>query len=243
MAFSESWRVGFELELVLGDLCDPRFNARDDGPMDTASHEYCRAVAVKLTDFTGRRWSAAQKKQRCNGYFVYPEFDLDPLDWPTGLLAGVELVTPPLVVGDADALRKQICDWVNDVDGDINTYPNQFALGSGWHINIDPGNENRKIDVPKMLLGADELPILLSSQRYPSKYASPQRHSYGVPLLRYVRSKASRQLLNRDLGNFLLHYGGRGKRYAVIAVRIDRAPRWAARRDRTGRRARDARTG
>ena len=221
MAFSESWRVGFELELVLGDLCDPRFDARENDPMDTASHEYCRAVAIELTDFTGKRWLAAQKKQRRNGYFVYPEYDLDPLDWPIGLIAGVELVTPPLFVSEADALRKQICDWVNDVDGDINTYPNQFSLGSGWHINIDPGNDNLKIDVPKILLGTDELPILLSSQRYPSKYASPQRHCYGVPLLRYVKSKISRQLLDQGLANFLLHYGGRSKRYAINLDKLD----------------------
>ncbi|KEQ53059.1 hypothetical protein BV95_02715 [Sphingobium chlorophenolicum] len=158
MAFAESWRVGFELELILGDLNDPRFEYFNSDPMDVASHEYCRAVAADLTRFTGKRWLAAQKKQRRTGYFVYPEYDLDPLDWPEGTVAGVELVTPPLSIAEADDLRRMIAEWVYEVDGDINSYPNRFSLGSGWHINIDPGEDSRRFDEPKILLGADELP-------------------------------------------------------------------------------------
>ncbi|MDR7155352.1 hypothetical protein J2W40_002179 [Sphingobium xenophagum] len=221
MEFSESWRVGFELELVLGDLGDVRFEAFAEDPMDVASTDYCQAVARQLSGFTGKRWLAAQKKQRHNGYFVYPEYDLDPIDWSDGLVAGVELVTPPLRMPDATEVRDQIADWVYEVEGEINTYPNWLSLSSGWHINIDPGNDDRHLDIPKLLLGADELPLLLSSQRLPSKYASPQRHSYGVPLLRYFQSKSARPLLDIDLDNFLMHYGGRGKRYAMNLDKLD----------------------
>jgi len=215
MAFCESWRAGFELELILGDLGDPRFEPWAEDPMDIASAEYCRAVAADLARSTGRRWLAAYKKQRRNGYFVYPEYDLDPLNWPIGLVAGVELVTPPLPLAEAEALRRQICEWVEDVGGEINTYSNNISQGSGWHINIDPGHEHRELDICKLLLGADELPVLLSSERYPSQYAAPQRHAYGVDLLRYVRDAQGRRLLDHELGNFLRCRGGRSKRFAI----------------------------
>ena len=64
------------------------------------------------------------------------------------------MVTPPLRIAEAEVLRTQICDWVDSVDGDINTYQNQHAVNSGWHINIDPGCEGREIDESKMLLDA-----------------------------------------------------------------------------------------
>lgn len=221
MAFSETWRVGFELELLLGDLHDVRFTRYADDPMDVASEEYCRAVAASLSQFTNRRWLAAHKKQRRTGYFVYSEYDLDPLDWPGGVVAGVELVTPPLLMDEAEALREEIDDWAIEYDAGINTYRNRYSLGSGWHINIDPGKSAKGLDVSKAVLCADELPTLLSALRYPSQYASPQRHSYGAPLLRYIRSEATRPLLERDLGNFLRHYGGRGKRYAMNLAKLE----------------------
>ena len=220
MAFSPSWRAGFELELVLGDLNDPRFAIYAEDPLDEASPEYCKAVASQLAHFTQRRWLAAHKKQRRTGYFVYPEYDLDPLHWPRGLAAGVELVTPPVLFDDAEALREQIAGWVYEVDGDINTYRNSLSHGSGWHINVDPGSEHR-IDVENLLVGADELPALLAAGRYPSVYSAPQRHSYGVPLLQHVRSQMFRPLLDRELGNFLRHYGGYGKRYAMNLSKLE----------------------
>ena len=221
MAFLDSWRIGFELELLLGDLDEDRFHGYLEDPMDTASRSFCRTVARQLTEFTGRRWQAAHKKQRRTGYFVYPEYDLDPINWPFGLVAGVELVTPPLPMAEAEDLRQQIRGWVDSVDGDINTYPNQHSANSGWHINIDTGCSYRPIRLTNMLVAADELPVLISSQRYPSKYASPQRHAYGVPLLRYVRSKDTRGLLDIEVDNFLYHYGGRGKRYAMNLDKLE----------------------
>lgn len=221
MAFLESWRVGFELELILGDLDDPRFESYADDPMDIASPAYCRAVAAELSMATGRRWLAAHKKQRRVGFFVYPEYDLDPLNWPRGMIAGVELITPPLRIAEAEILRAQICAWVYSVEGHINTYDNEWALCSGWHLNIDPGDQYRQIDECKMLIGVDELPILLSARRYPSKYAAPQRHAYGVPLLRYARDEGSRRLLNFAIGNLLLSHGGHGKRYAINLEKLN----------------------
>lgn len=127
----------------------------------------------------------------------------------------VEIVTPPLVLAEAEALREQIQERVYDVGGDINTYPNDLSACSGWHINIDPGHEHRSIDDTNILAAFDELPLLMSARRYPSRYAAPQRHSYGVPLLRYIRSEAGRALLGIEFGNFISHYAGRGKRYAT----------------------------
>ena len=49
---SVNWRAGFELEVILGDLGDPRFEPEVAlyGAMDTPSPGFCRAVAKRLTD-------------------------------------------------------------------------------------------------------------------------------------------------------------------------------------------------
>ena len=92
------WRVGFEVEVVLGELGDPRFDCELDGPMDVASLAYCKAVAQHLAEATGYSWKARNPETRWSrpGFYVVPEYDLDPLHWPYGRYAGVELLTPPL---------------------------------------------------------------------------------------------------------------------------------------------------
>lgn len=43
--------------------------------------------------------------------------------------------------------------------------PDSDIQQCGWHINVDPGCEGREINMSKMLLGADELPVPISAQR------------------------------------------------------------------------------
>ena len=52
------WRFGFEIEVVLGTLDDPRFFELESDPMDIASLSYCRAVAKALSRMTGCSWIA-----------------------------------------------------------------------------------------------------------------------------------------------------------------------------------------
>lgn len=220
MPVCDRWRAGFEIELVLGDLFDERFEEYLDDPMDLAHHDYCRAVAAQLSDATGKRWTAPKKKQTRTGYYVYPEYDLDPIDWHVGMVAGVELVTPPLPLAEAEELRADICDWVCGVEGDINTYSNAISKLSGWHINVDSGGQGR-LDPEDMALCVEETGILLDAQRYPSKYAAPQRHAYGAPLLRYLRSDFPKNQFAKSLGNFLRSHAGRSKRYATNLGKLD----------------------
>ena len=92
--YSKPWRAGFEIEVVLGDLDDRRFEYANEDPMDMASPQYCQAVASRLRAITGRDWRAPSRPPRRPGFYVVEEYDLDPLDWPYGLVAGVELLTP-----------------------------------------------------------------------------------------------------------------------------------------------------
>jgi hypothetical protein len=216
----DGWRVGFEIELLLGDLFDERFEKDLDDPMDVASDDYCRAVAAKLSQATGKRWTAPKKKPARNGYYVYPEYDLDPIEWEWGIVAGVELVTPPLPIAEAEELRRHICDWVIAVDGEINTYPNDLSKTAGWHINIDGGDKVR-LNPEDIALCIEEEGILFGANRYPSKYAAPQRHAYGAPLLRHLRGDFPRAQLASDMTNFLRSYAGRSKRYAANLGKLD----------------------
>lgn len=72
MEFSASWRVGSEIEVVLGTLGDERFVDYETDPMDMASRAYCQAVAKKLSDITGHSWTAPIKKKSKSGYYVLP---------------------------------------------------------------------------------------------------------------------------------------------------------------------------
>ena len=94
MSETPSWRAGFELEVILGDLGEPRFERelREGEAMDEASPAFCRAFAAKLRDRTGRAWSAPSGTPKQPGFYVVPEYGLDPLNWPEDRLAGVELL-------------------------------------------------------------------------------------------------------------------------------------------------------
>src|SRR3546814_4219765 len=79
MSAIPSWRAGFELEVILGDLGDPRFERelRDGEAMDEASPTFCRAFASKLRERTRRAWSAPTKSPQRPGFYVVPEYGLD----------------------------------------------------------------------------------------------------------------------------------------------------------------------
>ncbi|MBP7002202.1 hypothetical protein [Amaricoccus sp.] len=157
------WRVGFEVEVVLGDLGDARFTGRDE-PMDRATPGYCLAVARRLTEMTGVRWSAPCGDQSRPGFHVVSEYDLDPLHWPDYLVAGVELTTPPLRLPDAEEMRGRIADAIFDMDGFENADP-EFAEGFGWHINVDAPGKGAP-DPARFAAGVDEGAMLRRSGRY-----------------------------------------------------------------------------
>lgn len=114
MSANRSWRAGFELEVILGDLGEPRFERelREGEAMDEASLTFCRAFAAKLRDRTGRAWSAPSRPPKRPGFYVIPEYGLDPLNWPEDRLAGVELLTPPLPLNDAEMVRSELYDAI-----------------------------------------------------------------------------------------------------------------------------------
>ena len=126
---SRHWRFGFEIEVVLGALDDQRFFELESDPMDMASPIYCQAVAKALSRMTGHSWIAPMTPKSKPGYYVFPEYDLDPINFPDGIVAGVELITPPLALQEADDLRHKIADAVEALGG----WPSDIArrVGSG----------------------------------------------------------------------------------------------------------------
>ena len=124
--------------------------------MDEASPAFCRAFAAKLRDRTGRAWSAPSGTPKQPGFYVVPEYGLDPLNWPEDRLAGVELLTPPLPLDDAEMVRSELCDAIYEIDGDFNFFADEHTANCGWHINIDAGDGFR-LDPDRFILGVDEL--------------------------------------------------------------------------------------
>ena len=211
------WRAGFELEVILGDLGEPRFERGmlDDGPMDEASPAYCRAVAAALRERTGHAWSAPTSSRQRPGFYVVPEYGLDPLHWPMGRVAGVELLTPPLPLDEADAVRTEIIDAIEEIDGDFNFIPDEYTQDCGWHVNIDAGDA-LKLDPHRFIVGVDELLLLVRNDRLFTRYTGLQRHAVGVPLLRHLAQDPTAKFLQgASLGKLLNDRGGRDKGYAA----------------------------
>ena len=153
---SSHWRFGFEIEVVLGALDDPRFFEFESDPMDTASPIYCRAVAQALSRMTGYSWIAPMTPKAKPGFYVLPEYDLDPIHFREGIVAGVELITPPLALQEADDLRREIAAAVDALGGWPNFERNDFTEGVGWHVNIDAG-PSRELDISNFVLGTNEV--------------------------------------------------------------------------------------
>lgn len=223
MSIDQAWRAGFELEVILGDLGDPHFARElEFGAMDEASRSYCRSVARELKARTGRSWTAHAGHPRRTGFYVVPEYGLDPLSWPGDRLAGVELLTPPLPLADAEQVRGEIIAAIEDMDGHFNFEVNDHTRDCGWHINIDGGSRTG-LDPYKFILGVDELLLLLRSRRLFTPYTGTQRHRVGVPILRHLGQDGEGKLLSGsgmlDLFNA---YAGRSKRDAANFGKLSR---------------------
>lgn len=209
-----TWRAGFELEVILGDLGDPRFEYCNDDPMDTASPEFCRAVAKRLTELTDYQWRASSEQSKAKGFLVVPEYGLDPLNWYRGMVAGVELITPPLPLQTADTARRQIAEAVEALDGDPAFLPDEVAADCAWHINID--SPDVRLSAGRYAACVDELVLLNKYERLFTEYTGLQRHAYGPTLLRHLRQDSEADLLERaGLENLLIHRSGRSKQYAA----------------------------
>jgi len=216
MAEKAIWRAGFEVEVVLGHLNIPRFQRELEagGAMDRASHAYCQAVAALLRQHTGRRWMAPRRSSSKPGYYVISEYGLDPLYWPEDRLAGVELLTPPLPLPEADSVRREIIRAIDEIDGEFNFWPSDVTADCAWHINIDPGEEHN-LDPEAFIVGVDELLLLSRNDRLFSKYAGLQRHSVGFSVLRHLDQDPQGKLLRPTLPILLSAHAGRGKSFAA----------------------------
>lgn len=217
------WRVGFEVEMLFGDLGMERYADRWGDAFDRASIKYCRDIAARLSEVTGEKWRGLDEPPAKTGFYVVPEYDLDPISFPNEAVGGVELITPPLKMKDAEEIRTIITDAVLEIEGG---FVDSIDNGQGWHVNVDRGQESRGFDAPYALCGMweggdTELDILLLNGRYQTRYAAPQHHSYGPSLIEAVRSPMF-PMDTRNLSNFLCHHSGKSKRYATNFGKLDR---------------------
>lgn len=210
---SRDWRVGFEIEVVLDDLGETRF--ADQGRMDEASPAYCRAVASILRNATGRDWHAPRKAPAKTGYYVVPEYDIDPALFPYSFqVAGVELITPPVAIEEADGLRREIAEALAEFTGfECQASDRNDILG--WHINVDPGQQLIELDPARFSAGVDEVAMLLASGRIGQRYTGLQRHAWGPTLLREIRTDPTLVEDISSLEDLLRTRRGIGKGYAA----------------------------
>lgn len=214
------WRVGFEIEMLFGDLGMKRYkkHLEIEGAYDRAPLHYCSSIAKRLSKMTGETWLSAEKASG-QGFYVVPEYDLDPINFPTDALGGVELVTPPLVLADAEELRLKLVKCVRDIESGFVEPLDPAAYG--WHVNVDKGidTDGYDIDVPFTIMGLwegsdPEIEMLLHSYRYQSRYAAPQHHAYGPALINAL-GKSSLRPESYELDHFLHKHCGRSKRFAT----------------------------
>lgn len=218
------WRAGFELEVILGDLEDPRFETEVEfcGAMDVASPGFCRAVAKRLRELTKREWTAPLNSPLRPGYYVVSEYGLDPLHWPNDRVAGVEILTPPLPLDEADTVRAEIIGAIREMDGDFNFSPSKITEDCGWHINIDAG-DTQILGPDAYILGTDEVLMLWRNSRLFGPYTGLQRHAAGIAVLRHLQQDRQGALLRSSgLSNLLNKTAGRGKCYAANFAKLAR---------------------
>jgi hypothetical protein len=175
-----------------------------------------------LKALTGRTWTVPPHNPLRPGFYVIPEYGLDPLDWPDDRYAGVELLTPPLALDEADAVRKEIIDAVYEIDEDFNFIPSDTTADCGWHINIDAMGKHQ-LDPAGYVVGTDELLILSRNSRLFGPYTGLQRHAVGIGVLRHLLSDPQASLLKSTrLENIIKMTAGRNKHYAANFSKLER---------------------
>lgn len=182
--------------------------------MDRASPEFCREVAKQLRQATTYPWRAKHSESRKPGFWVVSEYDLDPLEWPVGRVGGVELLTPPLPLDEAERVRTITSEAVEEIDGDYNSWSHSILKDCAWHINVDA--EAARLDPETFAYCVDEIAVLHANDRLWNGYAGMQRHAYGPPLLRHLESDPKGILLQMNgMGALIWENCGRTKRYAA----------------------------
>lgn len=215
-----NWRFGFEVEMLFGTLGLQRYEKRD-WAFDRASKRYCCDIAERLSALTGEKWRGYDEAPSKTGFHIVPEYDLDPFSFPSSAIGGVELITPPMPLQEAEELRTAIVE-ATMFEGGFVLPPDYHNCG--WHLNVDSGSDNdRGFSVqnalPAMWEGEAEVETLMWSGRYETRYAKPQYHAYGPRLLNLLRHPNFPLQVN-DLGQFLHYHCGQTKHYATNLAKL-----------------------
>ncbi len=188
--------------------------------MDEADPAFCRAVAKRLRDLTGRAWTA-RSGAPAGLATSFPNMASIP---STGRdrLAGIELLTPPLPWTEADAVRNEIAEAVEWMDGPFNFISSDTTADCGWHINIDATDQFR-LHRPPTWSDTTSCRYSRGIPACSTPYTGLQRHAVGIGLSRHPRSDRNGDLLRTTgLANLLQVTAGRSKRYAANFAKLER---------------------
>ncbi|MCE6959304.1 hypothetical protein LAZ40_09600 [Cereibacter sphaeroides] len=213
---ASDWKIGIELEVVLGDPGTGRLGPVDLELADEASIRYCREVARVLGAATGRRWVASAKSGARPDFRVMPEYDIDPINFMDGgLIAGVELVTPPMALSELEELRDPLLDAILNMGGHENFESSLFQSNLGWHVNVDRGANT--LDYLSLARRVPEFSFLKGQGRDNNSLCSPIRHSYLLESLAELRTGTRELITARRLNDLQeqLFFEKSSKSYAV----------------------------
>ncbi|MFX4299813.1 hypothetical protein [Pseudosulfitobacter pseudonitzschiae] len=159
---NSKFNIGHEVELIFPDMGFPDGEFVEDGPIDLASKEYCAWIAQHLTT-KSNKWIGLDRDDTDPEHLVVkPEHDLDPEYFIDDQFAGVELVTPPRSLSEAQTLREEISRITSDLVESMS-YMCRGPGGYGWHINLDM--DGKKPDMLDFFLHAPEMAVLIETGR------------------------------------------------------------------------------
>lgn len=204
----EQLTVGLELEVLLPPL--PNLPIPEEVPYDEAPPGFCRALAKWLREETGDDYRAPQAVGPGRyGFFVVPEYDLDPLQFPRYCIAGVEITTPPLPFAEAAAAHERLRDTL-DLLG-AAAHPEV-----GAHIGLSCNGAGP--DPLSMALGVDEEVLLNREQRAGQRGLATQEAAFMPAAIR--RGLADPDF--RPTAYWISTRLGHGKLYATNLAKLDR---------------------
>lgn len=154
--------IGHEVELVLPDMGYPDQELLLDGPLDLAPKEFCAWVAGYLSTDSSHWVGVDRDEINTADLVVKPEHDLDPINFIDDQFAGIELITPPRSLAEAQSLREEISRIISgpaESMSDMDRGPG----GYGWHVNLDI--DGAKPDILDFFLNAPEMAVLIETER------------------------------------------------------------------------------
>lgn len=211
------FRIGFEIEVFLTELT-PIAGLND--VFDETPPRVCANFARALKEITGLPFVHARKTGGKPRFAVVSEYDLDPVFFPDWAVGGVEIITPPLPMSEAETTRMLIVSALEQLCPELaeSVEFGETNAQLGWHINID--SPRFQTHPEPVALGVPEHILLRDHDRTGSKLLAPLRHGYGGALLRTLRAGPSGDIVGDQVDEVISRHLHQWKSFATNASRL-----------------------